>query len=120
MYRKMSIRSAIFLILATSAIFLIVSCAMVYHVPLRMGSVIGSLNSAVYLNIESKYGVSVGQELNVYEVIMNPQEPLTGPASKGIQTGKVKITQIFDNRIAKAALVSGKAEKGDIVELTGR
>jgi len=115
--RKTSLKSVVSLILATSVIFLITSCATTYHGPLMKGSIIGTFNSSVYLNIESEDGVSVGQELNVYEVIMNPQEPLTRPASKGVQTGRVKITEIFDNRIAKTVIISGKAEKGDIVEL---
>ncbi len=118
MYKKNSLKNAASSILAILVILLTVSCAMVNHGSLKKGNVIESFNSGVYLSI--KDGVSVGQELNVYEVIMNPKEPLTRPASKGIQTGKVKITEIFDNRIAKAAVISGKAEKGDIVELTGR
>lgn len=116
-YKKISLKSAVSLILAIFVIFLIVSCATVYQGSLTKGSIIGTFNSSVYLNIQSEHGVSVGQELNVYKVIRNPQEPLARPASKGVQTGKVKITEIFDNRIAKAALISGRAQKGDIVEL---
>ncbi len=117
--KEINFKSAASLVLVTFVIFLALSCA-IYRGPLTMGSVIGTLNSSVYLDIQSKYGASVGQELNVYKVIMNPQEPLASSASKGVQSGKVKITEIFDNRIAKAVLISGKAEKGDIVELTGR
>ncbi len=64
--------------------------------------------------------MSVGQEVNVYNTIMYPQDPLATGPSKGIQTGKVKITEILDKHLAKAVVISGKAEKGDIVELTRR
>ena len=59
----------------------------------------------------------MGQELNVYKVITKTQEPLARPISERVLTGKVKITEIFDNGLAKAAVISGKAEKPDIVEL---
>jgi len=113
MYRKRSLKSAVSLILVTFVIFLIVSCVGVF----AKGSIVENLNSVVYLDIPGGGGVSVGQELNVYKTIMYPQEHLAIEPSKGAQTGKVKITEIFDNRIAKAVVISGKAEKGDIVEL---
>ena len=116
-YRKISLRGVVSLILLNSATFLMFSCATVYHGSLAKGSIIGTFNSNVYLGIQGGDRVSVGQELNVYKVIMNPQEPLARPASKGVQTGKVKITEIFGNGIAKAEVISGKAEKGDIVKL---
>jgi len=117
MYAKTSPKRTVSLILVTFVIFLMFSCARIYHAYLMKGNILEASDSDVYLCIGSKDGASVGQELNVYKVIMNPQEPLARRASKGVQTGKVKITEIFDNRIAKATVISGKAEKGDIVEL---
>ena len=116
MYRKISLKSAVSLILATFVALLMFSCATVYRDSLVKGSIIGAFNSDVYLNIESG-GASVGQELNVYKVITKTQEPLARQISERVLTGKVKITEIFDNRLAKAAVISGKAEKPDIVEL---
>ncbi len=117
MYREMSLKSTVPLILAFFLIFLIVSCATVYQGSLRKGSVIGAFDSSVYLDIESKEGVSEGQELNVYKAILyNQGQPLM-PAAKGAQTGKVRITEILNNHLAKAVVISGKAEKTDIVEL---
>jgi hypothetical protein len=115
--RKMSLKSVVSSILATFVIFLIVACATIYHGSLTKGSVIEAFNSGVYLYIESKDGASVGQELNVYKAIMYTQEQLAIPASKGVQTGKVKITEILDKHLAKAVVISGKARKGDVVEL---
>ncbi len=56
-------KNAVPLILATFVTFLIVSCSMVYHGV--KGRVVEILNSAVYLDIRTGDGVSIGQELNV-------------------------------------------------------
>lgn len=113
--RGISPKSAVSLILATSVIFLMASCATVYHGFLMNGNVIEASNYDVYLCIGSKDGASVGQELDVYKVI-----PVTRarPTFRREHTGKVKITEIIDEHFAKATVISGKAEKDDIAELT--
>ncbi len=110
MYR---LKKAVSLIFATFVIFLAASC--VYHG--MKGRIIEILDSAVYLDIQAEDGVSLGQELNVYTAIIYNKDHVAIPASKGVQTGKVKITDILNEHLAKAAVISGKAEKGDIVEL---
>jgi hypothetical protein len=117
MYRKISLKSAVSLILATFVIFLTFSCATVYHRFLMKGSIIEASDSEVYLCIGSKDGASVGQELDVYKVIRGTR---ARPTFRREHTGKVKITEIIDEHFAKATVISGKAEKDDIVELTGR
>ncbi len=117
MYGKISLKSAVSLILATFAIFLIVSCATRYHGGLMKGSVVDASNSGIVLCIGSEDGASVGQELDVYGVIEQTSEPLARPSFKRVQTGKVKITEIIDKHFAKATVISGKAEKDDIVQL---
>ncbi len=117
MYRKVTLKRAVSLILATFPIFLIVSCATVYHGYPMKGSVVDASNSGIVLCIGSEDGASVGQELDVYEVIEQASEPLAKPNFKRVQTGKVKITEIIDKHFAKATVISGKAEKDDIVEL---
>ncbi len=114
---KISLKSAVSLILATFVIFLTFSCATVYHGFLMKGSVIEASDSDVYLCIGSKDGAAVGQELDVYKVI---QVTRARPTFRREYTGKVKITEIIDEHFAKATVISGKAEKNDIVELTGR
>lgn len=79
------------------------------------GSIIEAYDSEVYLCIGSKDGASVGQELDVYKIIKTKSK---GTPFKRVLTGKVKITQIVDEHFAKATVISGKAEKDDIVELT--
>jgi hypothetical protein len=88
----------------------------VYHGVLMKGSIIETYDSEIYLCIGKKDGASVGQELNVYKVIattMNPKVPMF----RREHTGKVRITEIIDDHFAKAIIISGKAEKNDIVEL---
>ncbi len=118
MCRKKSIKSAASLILAIFVIFLMSSCASmgqkVYHGFLMKGSIMEASNSDVYLCIGSKDGASVGQELDVYKVIRVTGER---PTFRRVHTGKVKITEIIDEHFAKATVISGKAEKDDIVEL---
>ena len=115
MYRKISFKSTVSLILATFVIFLIVSCTTVYHGYLMKGSIIEASGSEVYLCIGSRDGASVGQELDVYRIPETKPEALHFTR---VYTGKVRITEIIDEHFAKATVISGKAEKNDIVELT--
>jgi hypothetical protein len=113
-YRKISLKSAVSLILTTFVIFLMFSCATVYHGFIMKGSIIEASNSDIYLCIGSKDGASVGQELDVYQIITTKPTPTF---FHRVHTGKVKITEIIDEHFAKATVISGKAEKNDIVEL---
>ncbi len=115
--RKISFKSTIPLILATFVILMMFSCATFYHGFLMKGSIIEASNSDVYLCIGSKDGASVGQELDVYKIIQRQSKAT--PFRREL-IGKVKITEIIDEHFAKATVVSGKAEKNDIVELTAR
>jgi hypothetical protein len=77
------------------------------------GSIIEASDSDVYLCIGSKDGASVGQELDVYKILETKPPTLF----RREYTGKVRITEIIDEHFAKAKVISGKAEKNDIVEL---
>jgi len=120
-YRKISLKSVASLILATFIISLMSSCATmgqkVYHGFLMKGSIIEASDSEVYLCIGSKDGASVGQELDVYKIITTkPKATLF----RRVHTGRVKITEIVNEHFAKATVISGKAEKNDIVEMSGK
>lgn len=117
MNRKISLERATSLILAAIALFLVASCATARHGYLMKGSIMAAFSSGVYLDAGSEDGASVGQELNVYKAVLYTPEHVAIPVSKGVQTGKVKITEILDKHLSKAVVISGKAEKGDIVEL---
>lgn len=122
MYREIRLKSAVSLIMATFLIFLIASCASFYHGVAMKGSIIEASNSDVYLCIGSRDGATVGQELDVYKVTR--RQSYVGTVSVPIipsfireLSGKVKITEIVDEHFAKAKVISGKAEKHDVVEL---
>jgi len=119
MNRRVILKSVALFILVTLVIFVVVSCATVCHGYLMKGSIVDTSNSGIVLCIGSEDGASVGQELNVYKVTRNGPKPGV-PVFKRVETGKVKVTEIIDKHFAKAVVISGKAEKDDIVELTGR
>ncbi len=114
MDREISFKNGISMIAAASVIFLMISCATVYHGYLMKGSIVDASDSEVYLCIGSKDGAAVGQELNVYKIIRVTR---ARPTFRREYAGKVKITEIIDEHFAKATVISGKAEKDDIVEL---
>ncbi len=106
-------KNAVFLMLTLPIAFLTLSCATLYHEWIMRGSIIEASDSEIYLCIGSKDGASVGQELNVYKIVRLAERPLF----RREPVGKVKITEIVDEHFAKATVISGKAEKNDIVEL---
>jgi hypothetical protein len=87
------------------------------------GAIVETSDSDVFLCIGKKDGASVGQELNVYKIVTFAFPPKPSPSLtrfKREYMGKVKITEIIDDHFAKGTVISGKAEKNDIVELVGR
>ena len=88
----------------------------VYHGIYMKGSILETYDSELYLCIGKKDGATVGQELEVYKIHMRTP-PKAAPIFTRENTGKVKITEIIDEHFAKAKVISGKAEKNDIVEL---
>lgn len=98
-------------------IILLTSCATMdkaYHKYLMKGSIIETYDSDIYLCIGSNDGAEVGQELDVYKIRTISKARSTYQRE---HTGKVKITEIVDEHFAKAKVISGKAEKDNIVEL---
>lgn len=102
-------------------LFMLVSCTAsqqqkVYHGVYMKGSIIHTVDAGIYLCIGSKDGAAVGQELDVYKITFTGQPK--APSFKREKIGKVKIAEIVDEHFATAVVISGKAEKNDIVELT--
>jgi hypothetical protein len=98
-------------------VILLTSCATMgkaYHKYLMKGSIIETYDSDIYLCIGSNDGAEVGQELDVYKIRTISKARSTFQRE---HAGKVKITEIVDEHFAKAKVISGKAEKNDIVEL---
>ena len=98
-------------------VILLTSCAtmgIAYHKYLMKGSVIETYDSDIYLCIGTRDGAKVGQEFDVYKIITISKARSTFQRELA---GKVKITEIVDEHFAKAKVISGKAEKNDVVEL---
>jgi len=99
-------------------VILLTSCATMgkaYHKYIMKGSIIETSADGVYLCIGTKDGAKVDQELDVYKIITISHARST---FQRVHVGKVKITEIIDEHFAKAKVISGKAEKNDIVELS--
>lgn len=119
-YRKRDPKGVPSIILATLVIFLMSSCATIYHRYIMKGSIVEASGPDIYLCIGSRDGASVGQELDVYKIVKEIIDKTKGTAIfRRELTGKVRITEIIDDHFAKARVISGKAEENDIVELTG-
>ena len=113
--RKMS--DLVYIVPVMFMIILLTSCATMgkaYHKYLMKGSIIETYDSDIYLCIGSNDGAEVGQELNVYKIRTISKARSTFQRE---HAGKVKITEIVDEHFAKAKVISGKAEKNDVVEL---
>ncbi|MFA5180492.1 MAG: hypothetical protein WC405_04170 [Syntrophales bacterium] len=113
-------RRLLFVALIMIGLFTVASCAAIqqqqaYHSIVMKGSIIHTTEDGIYLCIGKKDGASVGQELDVYKMTFTGGPK--APSFKREKIGKVKITEIIDEHFATAAVVSGKAEKNDIVEL---
>lgn len=113
--RKMS--DLVYIVPVMFMIILLTSCATMgkaYHKYLMKGSIIETYDSDIYLCIGSNDGAEVGQELDVYKIRTISKARSTFQRE---HAGKVKITEIVDEHFAKAKVISGKAEKNDVVEL---
>jgi len=111
------LRSSFYVLSVILMITPLLSCATAqkaYHKYLMKGSIIDTYDSDVYLCIGSKDGAEVGQELDVYKIRTISKARSTFQRE---HAGKVKITEIVDEHFAKAKVISGKAEKNDVVEL---
>jgi hypothetical protein len=89
-----------------------------FHANIMKGSIIEMQDSKIYICIGSRDGAKVGQELDVYNVGAKPMMYNEPPSFKREHTGKIRIVEILYEHFARAALVSGKAERGYIVELS--
>jgi hypothetical protein len=117
MIQTWRLHSLVCLVSITFMAILFTSCATMgkaYHKYIMKGSIIETSADGVYLCIGTKDGAKVGQELDVYKIITISKARST---FQRVHAGKVKITEIVDEHFAKAKIVSGTAEKNDIVEL---
>jgi hypothetical protein len=90
------------------------------HNVMMKGQVLDVADKSAYLCIGSKDGAEVGQEYAVYKFsrAMNPNPKYAAqPYFKRDKVGRIKITEIVDEHMAKASIVRGEVKTNDFVEL---
>ncbi|SPJ15894.1 conserved hypothetical protein [Syntrophobacter sp. SbD2] len=90
------------------------------HKYIMRGQILDVTGDTVYLCIGSSEGAKVGQEFAVVKFVKVPNpNPAKSPAPhfKREETGVVKITEIVDEHMALAKIVSGAAKVNYMVEL---
>ena len=90
------------------------------HQYLMRGQILEVTGGEAYLCVGSKDGAKVGQEFSVvrFEKVLNPNPKSTAPYFKRAETGgKIKITEIIDEHMATAKILSGIVKVNDIAEL---
>lgn len=90
------------------------------HEILMKGQILEVTNNSVYLCIGSKDGAEVGDQFIVYKFTraVNPDSKYAeDPTFKKEEVGRIKITKIVDEHMAKAHILTGEIHPGYLVEL---
>ncbi|MCW0218721.1 MAG: hypothetical protein OJI67_10410 [Prosthecobacter sp.] len=88
------------------------------HKYVMRGQILEVSGDATYLCVGTNDGAKVGQELGVYKYTKQPSHPkLQARKFKKEKTGVVQITEIMDEHMATAKIISGQAKQNYIVEL---
>jgi hypothetical protein len=92
------------------------------HEVLMKGQILEVTDNSAYLCIGSKDGAEVGDQFVVYKFtrVANPDSKYAAhPHYEREQVGKIKITEIVDEHMAKANIVAGEVKPNYFVELEG-
>lgn len=89
------------------------------HQYLMRGQVLDVTGGEAYLCVGSKDGAQAGQELTVYrfERASNPNPKSGAPYFKRVEIGKIRVTEIVDEHMATAKILSGSVKANDVAEL---
>lgn len=89
------------------------------HEYIMRGQILEVSDGAAYLCVGTKDGAQVGQEFTVYRFERTPSvnPKSTAPSFKRAETGKIKITEIVDEHMATAKILSGSVKASDVAEL---
>ena len=90
------------------------SAAGIGHSFIMRGSVVDVTDGKPTICVGKADGAKVGQTLDVVRIANTGEK---SPLFRRRAIGKVRIDAIIDDHFARATVVSGKAEKHDIVEL---
>jgi hypothetical protein len=89
------------------------------HGYVMRGQILEMTGDTAYLCIGSADGAQVGQEFAVYKFEIAEKQSSAqrfGRYNK-VETGRVRITEIVDEHMANAKVISGEAKVHDVVEL---
>ncbi len=90
------------------------------HKYMMKGQVLDVTDNSAYLCIGSKDGAEVGQEYAVYKFVraVNPNPKFAAqPYFRREKAGKIKITEIVDEHMAKATITAGEVQVNYMAEL---
>jgi hypothetical protein len=91
------------------------------HEYIMRGQILEIAGDSAYLCIGSHDGAKVGQEYTVYRFVRSPSViPASRPQIpyyRREEIGKIKITEIVDEHMATAKVLSGEVAANDVVEL---
>ena len=89
-----------------------------YHEFVMKGSVIDVAEEGIYFCIGTPEGAKVGEEYDAIHVSRDISgHPRSAPRFKRVKVGRVKVEEIVDVHYARAKVIEGKVEKGDIISL---
>ena len=92
------------------------------HKMLMKGQILEVTDNSAYLCIGSKDRAEVGDQFVVYKFtrVVNPDSKYAPhPQYDREQVGKIKITEIVDEHMAKATILAGEVKPNYFVELEG-
>jgi hypothetical protein len=89
------------------------------HKILMKGQILEVTDNSAYLCIGSKDGAEVGDQFAVYKFTRVANPDAAHPHYEREQVGKIKITEIVDEHMAKANIVAGEVKPNYFVELEG-
>jgi hypothetical protein len=89
------------------------------HKYVMRGQILEVTDGLAYLCVGSKDGAAVGQQLTVYRFVRTtpPFPKNVQPYFKREEAGKIRITEIIDEHMATAKILSGDVKVNDVVEL---
>ena len=92
----------------------------VQHGWIMRGQVLAIDNGVATVCIGTRDGAKVGQVLEVQHITVTPTSNPhnSGPTFSRRDSGRVEITELFDEHYARAQVVSGNPAVNDVVELT--
>lgn len=97
------------------AAFTATSAQNIGHAWFMRGSILEVNGKDVYLCVGKKDGATAGQEMDVVRFTRSNPSPKVSTFKRDT-VGKIKIIEIVDEHMAKAQIVSGKAQTGDVAE----